>query len=101
MDAPGNYTYEIIGQRRVMARHTGHDKVSVCGLFAATASGKKLPAIVLIKRDPRKPFPGLVVPDNMIIDYSAKGTFQNKFSFKLIIINLRFIFSSLEESRTV
>ena len=59
-----------------MACHTGHNKVSVCGLFAAAASGKKLPAICLIKRNPLKPFRSLVVPDNMIIEYSAKGHFK-------------------------
>ena len=56
-----------------MARHTGHNKVSVCGLFAATASGKKLPAICLMKRSPSKPFPNLVVPENIIAEYSSKG----------------------------
>ena len=73
IDAPGNYTYEVVGQRRVMATHTGHEKVSVCGLFAATASGKKLPAICLMKRNPSKPFRNLVIPDNIIEEYSAKG----------------------------
>jgi hypothetical protein len=57
-----------------MATHTGHDKVAVCGLFAATASGKKLPGIGLIKRNPLKPFPGIVIPDNMLLEYSIKGT---------------------------
>ena len=57
-----------------MATHTGHDKVAVCGLFAATASGKKLPGIGLIKRNPLKPFPGIVTPDNMLLEYSIKGT---------------------------
>ena len=58
----------MIGQRRVMAVTTGHEKVSVCGLFAATASGKKLPGIGLIKRNPLKPFPGIIAPDNILIE---------------------------------
>jgi hypothetical protein len=71
----------MIGQRRVMAVTTGHEKVSVCGLFAATASGKKLPGIGLIKRNPLKPFPGIIAPDNILIEYSSKGNLTTKFQF--------------------
>jgi hypothetical protein len=76
----------MIGQRRVMAVTTGHEKVSVCGLFAATASGKKLPGIGLIKRSPLKPFPGIVPPDNILIEYSVKGniTVKPEFFFNII-----------------
>ena len=56
-----------------MAIHTGHDKVGVCCLFPATMSGIKLTAIGLIKRNPSKPFPGLVAPSNMLIEYATKG----------------------------
>lgn len=73
IEAPGNYTYEQIGQRRVLAVTQGHEKVSVCCLFAATASGKKLNWICLIDRDPSNPILGLVVPDGCIVAYSKKG----------------------------
>ena len=44
-----------------MATHTGHEKSAVCGLFAATASGKTLPGIGLIRRNHLKTFPGIVL----------------------------------------
>jgi len=71
VDAPGNYTYDMIGTRRVQAYHTGHDKVSVCGLFASPANARRLTPIIMIKRS--KPFPNLVVPEDLIVEYSAKG----------------------------
>ena len=74
VDQPGNYSYDQVGSRRIIAHHTGHDKLSVCCLFAATASGIKLPFIGMVKR--KKPFPGLITPSNCILAYSKKGTFK-------------------------
>ena len=40
INASGNYTYEAIGSRRVLARNAGNRKVSVCGLFSSTMAAK-------------------------------------------------------------
>ena len=68
-EAPGNYTYEQIGHRRTMAVTQGHEKISICGLFPATAGGIKLPWICLISRDPGNPIVGLKFPDGCIVSY--------------------------------
>lgn len=63
----------MAGARRVQAFHTGHDKVSVCGLFAAVSNGRKLKPLIIIKRS--KPFPNLFMPEDIIVEYSPKGRF--------------------------
>ena len=56
-----------------MAVTQGHEKISVCGLFVATASGRKLPWICLIDRDPSNPVVGLRAPEGCILAYCKKG----------------------------
>jgi hypothetical protein len=55
-----------------MAVTQGHEKISISSLFAATASGRKLPWICLIDRDPSKPIVGLRAPEGCIVSYCKK-----------------------------
>lgn len=75
LDMPGNYTYEMVGAKRVLASTTGHEKVRVSVLVIASASGNHLPMICIIKR--KTPIPGLVIPHNCIVVYCSKGMFLN------------------------
>ncbi len=49
LDMPGNYTYEQVGARRVLASTTGHEKVRVSTLVISSASGMALPMLCIIK----------------------------------------------------
>ena len=62
-----------------MAHTTGHGKVSVCGLFAATASEHKFPVICLVKS--KNPIVGLRAPPNIILAYSPKGIYNEPIVF--------------------
>jgi hypothetical protein len=73
VDMPGNYTYDTVGSQRVIASTSGHDKVRMSCIFAATKSGRKLDIICLIAR--KTEIPGLKVPPNVIVVYHPKGMF--------------------------
>ena len=50
LDSPNNRTYETVGTRRVAALTTGHEKARISVAFCASASGQKLPLVVVLPR---------------------------------------------------
>ena len=55
---------------------TGHEAVRISIVFCAFASGKKLPALVIIPR--ATPLPGFVPPENVIVLYRTASTFNGE-----------------------
>jgi len=50
MDAPGSFTIEKKGKKRVSAKTTGKDKARLSCLMSATASGVKLPVLCVVPK---------------------------------------------------
>ena len=76
LDAPCSYSYAERGSQRVVADTTGHEAVRVSIALCASASGKKLPVLVIIPR--ATPLPGFVPPDNVILLYRTASTFNGE-----------------------
>ena len=74
LDFPSNYTYERKGAKRVKSVTTGGGRVRVSAAFTATASGIKLPILVLIPR--KTPLPNFQPPPNVCIIYKQSATFD-------------------------
>ena len=50
LDSPHNSTYELIGSQRVAATTTGNEQARLSVAFCASASGEKLPLVVIVPR---------------------------------------------------
>ena len=74
MDPNTNSTYEAQGTRRVEAVTSGQQKTRISVCFTASASGTKLPALVLIPR--KKPLKNFTAPNNLVVVYGTNGTFN-------------------------
>lgn len=67
---------ENVGSNRVPSTNSGQEKTRVSVAFTATASGHKLPAIILIPR--KTPLKDFVPPRNVRIVYGTTGTFNSQ-----------------------
>lgn len=76
LDAPSAYSYAERGSQRVVADTTGHEAVRISIALCASASGTKLPILVIIPR--ATPLPGFVPPDNVIVLYRTASTFNGE-----------------------
>ena len=71
MDAPGSFTIEKKGKRRVSAKTTGKEKARLSCLMSATASGFKLPVLCVVPR--KKRIDGILLPEETVVIYETKG----------------------------
>ena len=88
LDAPSNYSYERRGAKRVAAVTSGAERTKMSCAFTASASGEKLPILILV---PRKfPLKNFTPPNNVIVHYQrGKTTFDSE-----VIKILDFYFST-------
>ena len=73
LDYPSNYTYDKRGTRRVKANTAGSERTRMSAAF--TASGSKLPIVVLVPR--KTEIPDYVPPDNVLLIYKTAATFND------------------------
>jgi hypothetical protein len=71
MDAPGSFTIEKKGKKRVSAKTTGKDKARLSCLMSATASGVKLPVLCVVPR--KKRIDGILFPEETVVIYETNG----------------------------
>lgn len=71
-----NFTLEVNGSQRVPRTTTGSEKARVSVAFAASASGQKLPPLILIPR--KNPLKDFTPPSNVRVVYGTSGTFNHK-----------------------
>ena len=69
MDAPGSFTIEKKGKRRVSAKTTGNEKARLSCLMSA--SGFKLPVLFVVPR--KKTIDGILLPEETVVIYETKG----------------------------
>jgi len=50
LDIPSNYTLENKGVKEVLLKTTGYEKLHLTVMLAATADGRKLPPLLILKR---------------------------------------------------
>jgi hypothetical protein len=74
LDFPSSYTYERRGAKRVKCVTTGGARVRISAAFSATASGLKLPILVLVPRKTK--LPNFEPPSNVCIIYKTSATFD-------------------------
>lgn len=73
-DIPMNRTVDVQGSSSVTIRTTGHEKSSFTVVLACTASGKKLPPLIIFKRKtPVKE----KLPSGIIVHQNEKGWMDN------------------------
>ena len=74
VDFPPDCTYEEKGTKRVKAVTSGSERTRLSAAFTATASGTKLPIMILV---PRKTcLPDYTPPDNVRLVYKTGATFD-------------------------
>ncbi len=71
MDAPGSFTIEKKGKKRVSAKTTGKEKTRLSCLMSATASGDKLPVLCVVPR--KKRLDGVLLPEDSLVIYETNG----------------------------
>jgi len=71
LDMPPNYTLEKKGVKEVLLKTTGCEKLCLTIMLAATADGRKLPPLLILKR---KTLPkSEAFPKNVIVRTQEKG----------------------------
>ena len=71
LDMPPNYTLEKKGMKEVLLKTTGCEKLSLTVMLAATANGRKLPPLLILKR---KTLPkSETFPKDVIVRAQEKG----------------------------
>ena len=73
-DIPMNRTVEPRGANSVAVKTTGHEKSHFTCVLAVTASGKKLPPMVIFKR---KTLPKDKLPKGIVVRVNPKGWMDN------------------------
>ena len=76
LDNPTKYTFDRIGTRRVKAVTTGCEKARLSAAFSATASGNKLPILIIIPR--KTDLPNFIPPSNVKLIYKTNATFNDE-----------------------
>jgi hypothetical protein len=76
LDNPSNYTFARVGSRRVKAVTTGCERARLSAAFGATASGIKLPILVLVPR--KTDLPNFIPPSNVKLIYKSNSTFNEE-----------------------
>lgn len=66
-----NYTYEKKGTRNINSTTAGGERVKVSLAFTATASGRKLPILIILPR--KNPLKQFECPENVVIIYKGKS----------------------------
>ena len=71
LDMPPNYTLEKKGVKEILLKTTGCIKLRLTAMLAATADGRKLPPLLILKR---KTLPkSEVFPKDVIVRAQEKG----------------------------
>ncbi len=79
LDFPSKVTYERKGTKRVKSVTTGGGRVRLSAAFSTTASGEKLPILILVPRKtplPDNSFIGGKPPSNVYLIYKPSATFD-------------------------
>jgi hypothetical protein len=76
LDSPTNYTFARIGTKRVKAVTTGSERARLSAAFSATASGIKLPVLILIPR--KTALPNYEPLSNVKLIYKTNATFNEE-----------------------
>ena len=74
LDFPMNVTFAPKGVKRVSAVTTGSERTRLSAAFSASASGHKLPILVLVPR--KNDLPNFTSPSNVIVLYKTGATFN-------------------------
>ncbi len=75
LDSYPSRTYEEIGARRVSAVSTGHELAKLPVALVISASGKKLPLLVIVPR--KTVLKEFVPPANVVVMYKTNATFDS------------------------
>jgi hypothetical protein len=75
-----NYTYAKRGTKAVNSYTTRQERTKISCAFCASASGKKLPVLILVPR--KKPLKNFTPPENVIIVYSGSKKSFNQDTIK-------------------
>lgn len=76
LDFPSNYTFSEKGAKKVKCTTTGNERTRISAAFSATASGQKLPILLVVPRV--KQLPDFTPPDDVIVVYKSGGTFNDE-----------------------
>jgi hypothetical protein len=92
LDFPTNYTYTTKGDKKVKSTTTGGGRVRISAAFTATASGIKLPILILVPR--KTPLPNFDVPPNCCVIYKPSATFDENIICEFLEIVIKPYMSS-------